>query len=94
MSRCECEWLGDCSCELSPVLPTTPAKACKVRLKSEGSGVTCPMRSGEPHVYDWPGWDQHRDACYHCGEPRPQTEKGRGAPVKESATADEPTTTK
>lgn len=52
MRGCECEWPGVCECrpETLPVL--TPAKACKIRLK---------------------------------------TEKGRGAPYQESATATEPT---
>lgn len=52
VSGCGCEWLGDCSCEVREVPVTTPAKACRVALK---------------------------------------TEKGRGAPVIESATASEPT---
>jgi hypothetical protein len=52
MSACDCEWLGDCSCEVRAVPLLTPAKACKVALK---------------------------------------TEKGRGVPVKESATATEQT---
>jgi hypothetical protein len=52
MSSCDCEWLGDCACEVRAVPVTTPAKACKVRLKNM---------------------------------------EGRGAPVKESATASEPT---
>jgi hypothetical protein len=52
MSACDCEWLGDCSCEVRAVPITTPVKACKIRLK---------------------------------------TEKGRGAPYQESATAAEPT---
>lgn len=37
MSSCVCEWLGDCSCEGPPVAATTPAKACKIRLKTEKS---------------------------------------------------------
>ena len=35
MSRCECEWLGDCSCELPNLPAMTPAKAAKVALKTE-----------------------------------------------------------
>jgi hypothetical protein len=57
VSKCTCEWLGDCACacEVRAVPVMTPAKACKIRIK---------------------------------------TETGRGVPVKESATASEPTTKK
>lgn len=35
MSGCNCEWLGLCYCEGPPVPVMTPAKACKVSLKTE-----------------------------------------------------------
>jgi hypothetical protein len=35
MSGCDCEWLGDCACEVRAVPVMTPAKACKIRLKTE-----------------------------------------------------------
>lgn len=41
-SRCECEWLGDCACEVREVPVTTPAKACKVRLKTQESRDASP----------------------------------------------------
>jgi hypothetical protein len=53
MSPCECDWInnpGPCTCQPANLPILTPAKACKIRLK---------------------------------------TEKGRGAPYQESATASE-----
>jgi hypothetical protein len=41
-SRCECEWLGDCACEVGDVPVTTPAKACKIRLKTQESRDASP----------------------------------------------------
>lgn len=38
-SRCECEWLGDCACEVREVPVLTPAKTVKIRLKTGGRGV-------------------------------------------------------
>ncbi|WP_183164580.1 hypothetical protein [Arthrobacter oryzae] len=35
MAGCGCEWLGDCACEVRVVPVLTPAKACKVALKTE-----------------------------------------------------------
>lgn len=40
MSGCKCEWLGDCSCEGPPVAISTPAKACRIRLKNDGRGAS------------------------------------------------------
>ncbi len=46
--RCECEWLGDCACEVREVLVTTPAKACKIRLKTAKDRDASPKTVGSP----------------------------------------------
>jgi hypothetical protein len=38
MSPCECDWInnpGPCACQPETLPVTTPAKACKIRLKTE-----------------------------------------------------------
>jgi hypothetical protein len=34
VSTCECEWPGECTCQPQHFPVTTPAKACKIRLKT------------------------------------------------------------
>lgn len=48
MSRCTCEWLGDCSCEVRVIPVLTPAKACKIRLKTAQDRDTSPKPVGSP----------------------------------------------
>jgi hypothetical protein len=38
-NRCECEWLGDCACEVRDLPRASPAKLVKIRLKTGGRGV-------------------------------------------------------
>jgi hypothetical protein len=48
MRACDCEWLGDCSCEVRVLPVLTPAKACKVRLKRAKDRDASPKSVGSP----------------------------------------------
>lgn len=53
LSGCNCEWLGLCYCEGPPVPVMTPAKACKVRLKTNKAVTLSPksVTASEPTQY-------------------------------------------
>lgn len=48
MSGCECEWLVDCACEVRELPTMSPAKACKIRLKTAKDRDASPKSVGSP----------------------------------------------